>query len=384
MRFFAYLVKTLVENIRDWKILVFVLLFAPCFVFGMFAAFGKGSHSYAIDVINRDTIGYTAHSEALLKMLREAKYPDGAYKYKLHYVPDAEEISKRLKNRSSDAGLIIPLGFSATLDNAARNADYTPLKLKLMGDPRNNRYPVASVYLFTDLDIYSRSVIHAEIPVDWEEELVDSGKALTDFDFYVPGLVVLALLNVIFTAGASLIKEVEKGTMQRLILSRLKSWEFIAAISVIQVIFCVAAMLLTLWSAMTCGFSFRGSYAVFLAIGLISGITVMGVSMISVSYIKSVFDLLTVGMLPYFAIMFFGGIFFPLPAVPLFTYGDSVFRVCDLIPLSMSVSALNKSLNYGWGFHELSFDLTAIAAVSLIYFSIGLWVFSRKHMRIRG
>lgn len=32
----------------------------------------------------------------------------------------------------------------------------------------------------------------------------------TDFDLYVPGLVVLALLNVIFAAGKTLIKEVEK------------------------------------------------------------------------------------------------------------------------------------------------------------------------------
>ncbi len=383
MKFISYLVKTLIESIRDWKILIFVMIFAPCFVFGMYAAFGRSNHSYNIEVINNDAAGNGGHSEAVLKLLQETSYTDGVYKYKLHFASDVEEISRRLKSRSADAGIIIPRGFSETLDNAAKKVEYQPLKVKLMGDPRNNRYSIASIYLLTDMDIYNKSVVTTKTPIDWDEELVGNGKALTDFDFYVPGLIVLALLNVIFTAGASLIKEVEKGTMQRLILSRLKSWQFIAAISVIQVIFCIIAMFLTLWAAMLCGFNFQGSYMVFLVIGLISGIAIMGVSLITVSFIKTVYDLLTVGMLPYFIIMLFGGIFFPLPPVAIFTYGDSVFRLNDLLPLSMSVSTLNKSLNYGWGIGELGIDLVGLAVVSILYFIFGLLTFGRRHMRIK-
>jgi len=384
MKFLSYLIKTLKENIRDWKILVFVLVFAPCFVFGIYVAFGKGNHSYNIDVINNDVTENGGHSKTVLNLLQEMKYPDGVTKYKLHFVSDTEEIERRLKNKTSDAGIIIPKRFSDTLEDAIKNIDYQTLKVKLMGDPRNNRYAIVSIYLLTDLDIYVKSVINTKSPVELDEELIGNGKPLTDFDFYVPGLIVLALLNVIFTAGASLIKEVEKGTMQRLILSRLKSWQFIAAISVIQVLFCIIAMFLTLWTAMLCGFSFHGSYIAFLLIGFISGIAIMGVSMISVSFIKSVYDLLTVGMLPYFMIMFFGGIFFPLPPVVIFSYGDSIFRLNDLLPLSMSVSALNKALNYGLGIRELSFDLIGITVVSMLYYVIGLVVFRRKHMKIRG
>jgi hypothetical protein len=46
-------------------------------------------------------------------------------------------------------------------------------------------------------------------------------------------------------------------------------------------------MFLTLWAAMLCGFNFQGSYTAFLVIGLISGIAIMGVSMITVSFIKT-------------------------------------------------------------------------------------------------
>lgn len=147
--------------------------------------------------------------------------------------------------------------------------------------------------------------------------------------------------------------------MQRLLLSRLKSWQFIAAISLIQVLFCIAAMFLTIWAARLCSLSFHSSYTAFFVIGLISGIAIMGVSMITASFIKTVYDLLTVGMLPYFLIMLFGGIFFPLPPIALFTYGGSSLRLSDLLPLSVSV--LNKSLNYSWGIGELGFDLATLA-----------------------
>lgn len=59
-------------------------------------------------------------------------------------------------------------------------------------------------------------------------------------------------------------------------------------------------MILTLQAAILCGFNYQESYTVFLLIGLISGIAVMGISMITVSFIKTVYDLVTVGMLPYY------------------------------------------------------------------------------------
>jgi hypothetical protein len=50
----------------------------------------------------------------------------------------------------------------------------------------------------------------------------------------------------------------------------------------------------------------------------------------------------------------------------------------------MSVSALNKALNYGWGISDLGFDLIGIAIISIVYFIIGQLFFSRRHMKIRG
>jgi ABC-2 type transport system permease protein len=383
MRFKAYFIKTLKENLRDWKILIFTLLFAPCFVLVLYGAYGHSNHSYNVILINRDQTGEKIHSSAVIKLLQEDKYPDGVPKFKLSLFDDTESALEKLKNRSADAVAVIPEELSKTLIEAAANNSYTPAKLKLYGDPRNSRYAVAAILLLTDLDMYVRQVTKAKVPLDYDETLLGEGKAFTDFDFYVPGIIVLAVLNVMFTAGASLIKEVDKGTMQRLILSRLTTGEMFGAISVIQIALGLVSMLLALLVAMACGFEFKGSYPALILVGVLSEISVMGLALITVSFLKSVFDLMTVGVIPYFVVMFFAGVFFPLPQIQIAAIGENIVRLNDLLPLSLAVTALNKVLNFGSGIPDIWFELCGILLVSLTYGCTGLWLFRRRHMKLR-
>lgn len=383
MRFMGYLIKTLKENLRDWKILMFALAFAPCFIFILYAAYGQGNHSYNIEVINQDVSRNESHSSIIIKLLEEARHPDGVVKYRLHFSENREESVRKLKNKSADVLVIIPEDFSSTLDLASTSPDYKPSRLKLFGDPRNSRYAVASILLLTDIDLYVREATGVKTPLDLDETLIGEGKALTDFDLYVPGIVILALLNVMFTAGASFIKEIEKGTLQRLMMSRLTTAELIGSIGIVQIALCVISMVLTLASASLCGFEFHGSFAALLLVGLISSIGVIGLALISIGFLKSVYDLMTVGVIPYFVIMFFAGVFFPLPPVQIATLGEYAVRLNDFLPLSLSGVAMNKILNFGAGIRDIGFELWGTLAVSLAYYGIGLLIFRRRHMRIK-
>ncbi len=57
MRFRSLLRKTLVENIRDWKVLSMTLAFAPFFVVLMHFYFGEMTPSYTLAVVNNDEGG---------------------------------------------------------------------------------------------------------------------------------------------------------------------------------------------------------------------------------------------------------------------------------------------------------------------------------------
>lgn len=382
MRFQAYLLKTLKENLRDWKILIFALAFAPCFIFIMYAAFGNRNQSYTIILINHETPDDKVHSKALLNLLTDSTYADGGRKYRITLSTNTEESIARLKNRSADALAVIPADFTSTLKTAAVTTSYTPVKLKLYGDPRNSRYAIASILLLTDCDNFIKDVTHVKTPVELDEELIGKGKALTEFDFQVPGIIVFALLNVMFTAGASFIKEIEKGTVTRLYMSKMKTVEMIGAISTIQAVLCVLSMILTLLAALLCGFEFNGSWAAFIVIGMISSTGILGIALVTVSFIRTVYDLMTVGVIPYFVVMFFAGMFFPLPPLVIATVGTNTVRLNDFLPLSLSVTAFNKVLNYGSGLFELGFETAGVTVVSLLYFIIGLYLFHRRHMRL--
>lgn len=379
MRFVGYLKKTWIENLRDWKILMFALGFAPCFVVILFMMYGSGNQSYSVALINQDR-GIQA-SQAI-ELIQNSTFESGTLKYKVILNELLEAALEKLKNKTYDAVGIFPPQFTQTLEQANAKKTYDQSKFTLYGDPQNMRYAVASIYLLTDIDNFVIKTTGYKQPVILDEHFVGKGAALTDFDLYVPGIMAFALLNVIFSAGASLIREVEKGTMMRLILSRLKMSEFIGAIGLVQTLLCVISMMLALGTAMTLGFKIKGDPSVILLIGVLSSVGVMGVALLTVSVLRSVYDLMTVGIVPYFIIMFFGGIFFPLPPLTLTQIGNHAFLLNDLLPLSLSVSALNRVMNFGVGFGDLSYELIGITLVSSVYLSIGLAFFYKRHMRL--
>ena len=60
MRFFYRFAKSFKENLRDWKIIILVIVFAPFFVYMMyFYLSGSDSSSYNVAVLNRDPGNYS-------------------------------------------------------------------------------------------------------------------------------------------------------------------------------------------------------------------------------------------------------------------------------------------------------------------------------------
>ncbi|MDF2925270.1 MAG: hypothetical protein K0R57_4184 [Paenibacillaceae bacterium] len=384
MRLLAYTWKSLLETVRDWKLLVFTLFFAPCFVFVLYAGYGGGNSSFRIDVFNLDGPGAAGHGAALVRQLEAAAYPDGTPLFRLNF-PRAEELQDTivlLEKRSRDAAVVLSAGTSEALEQAAAGKPFSAAPYKLYGDPRNNQYALASIYLATEIETYMQQVSLVNPPLVLQEELIGSGEALTDFDYYIPGLVVLAFLNVLFTAGAAFIREIEKGTMLRLKLSRLKAGEMIGGISLVQLGLGLASFVLTLAAARLCGFTWKGELQAVLLTGLVSMVGVLGLTLVAVSFMRSLFDVMTVGMVPYFLVMFFAGIFFPLPPLELFSLGGAAFGLNDLLPLSLSVSALNQTLNFGATIGDIGVELALNLAVAACYLALGLWLFRRRHMRV--
>ena len=388
MRMLAYLRKTFVENLREWKILIMALVFGPFFVYMMYAYFGTTSPRYSLLVLNLDQGAELADGRQLragaelLCEWQKVAYPDGKMVFRITTPPSRPDGEKALKNRDADLLLLIPANFSAALKQAMEKRSPALPRLTSIGDHGNVRCLMASAFAdYASFTLVSR-LTGVRLPLDIDFRQLTQGRSLSEFDLYVPALLVLAIIMVLFTAAASIIKEVDKGTISRLMLSRLSTFEFLGAISLNQLLISTVALALTFLAAVHVGYRSSGSLPLFFAVGALSCISVIAISLIVAALLKTIFELLTVGVFPFFLLMFFSESMIPLPRLVLFRLFAHTYYVNDLLPTSLTVKAFNKILNFRAGPADLLFELGGMVFLTLVYFAFGVWLFRRRHMRI--
>jgi len=388
----AYLGKTFKENLREWKILILALVFGPFFVYIMYAYFGGTSPNYGLLVLNQDRPALAADGrevragDELTAEWAAAKYPDGKPVFKVRTAASVEEGKRLLRNRDADLMVVIPEGFSAYIagpKEAAAPAGPTTAPIKNIGDETSARYMVAVAFADFITYTYVAAAKAIDLPAAVEFEGIGAGRSPSDFDLYVPALLVLAIIMVLFTAAASLIKEVDKGTITRLIMSKLSAAEFLSAVSLNQLLIGVTALALTYLSAWSVGYRSGGSLALFLLTGAISTASVIAISLILAGWLKSIYELLTVGTFPFFILMFFSESMFPLPKIEFLKLGAHTLYANDILPTALTVKAFNKILNFDAGLKDISFELAGILVLTALYFAIGLRYFRRRHLRPR-
>ncbi len=388
MKTLAFLEKTFLENLREWKILSLTLVFAPFFVYLMYGYYHASPSTYTILVLNHDVAEATPAgaspraAEELIAAWRDAKRADGGPVLEVIVAPSAEEALRRVAAREADLMVEIPAGFSSRFAAFAAGATATPPQLSNRANQANLRSTIAVAYSDYVAFQYACARAKTVLPLSVSAERVGGARELTEFDLYVPALLVLALIMVLFTAGATLIKEVDKGTMSRLILSDLGTPAFLVAVTVNQVLIGLVTLSLALVAAISVGYAVHGSLAALLVVAVVSTAAVVAVSVLVAAFLNTIFELLTVGCFPFFILMFFSDAMIPLPKIPMFRLADHVVNATDILPTSLAVRAFGAILNDGAGLSGVAFEVTGIVVLMAVYFAIGVWLFRRRHMRV--
>ena len=159
------------------------------------------------------------------------------------------------------------------------------------------------------------------------------------------------------------------------------TFEWFSAVSLTQIIVGLLTMALTFLTAVALGYQTSGSLLAVMVVGLLSSLSVIAISLVVAAFLRTIFDLLTVGCFPFFILMFFSGGIFPLPPLRLFTVGGRPVSINDILPTTHTITALGKILNFGVGLGDVVFELGTIAALTVVYFAAGAWLFTRRHMR---
>jgi ABC-2 type transport system permease protein len=386
MRALSYLLKTFKENLREWKILVLVLVFAPFFVYLTFLYYeGAGNQTAAVAVLNLDTARGEpgAYSNELIAEYGRLRDADGRPLLSLVTAPDLEKGRALVRDGRADVLVRIPPDFSSTFALRLERKAGSVTPLTNYGDPAKAKSVMAASLCDYAAILWAGRLTKAESPLSLGFEPAGTGRKLRDFDLFVPPLLVFSIIMVLFSAAATFVREVEKGTIERLKLSRLGSGELMAAISVNQLVIGAACLALTYAAAASLGYRSDGSLALLLLVGSAACLGIVAISLLLACFIRTMFGLLTVGCLPFFVLMFFSDCFMPLPKIGLLALGSYQVYLNDILPTAVATRAFNKILSYGAGFADIAPELASILLLTLAYFAIGAWLFARRHFRTR-
>ena len=382
--------KSMIENFRDWKLMIMTLTFGPFFVILIyFYSWETAQTAHRVIVVNHDLGAPTAGQgileagEGLVREMMAARDPDGVRVLEVLRETDMDAARRGLANKSADLLVEIPENFSSVLLAYREGDEPPPALVNTYGDPANSRYIMAAVWSDMITYEYGSAVAGMSSPLELRTNSISGAESLSEFELYVPALLALSLIMLMFTAAASLIKEKDKGTLVRLRLSSMRTSEWLVAVSLTQIIVGVLALALTFATAVLLGYRSSGSLLAVLVVGLLSSLSIVAISLIVAAFLRTIFDLLTIGCFPFFVLMFFSGGMFPLPPLRLLTVGDRPLHVNDLLPTTHTITALNKILNSGAGLNDVLFELGAIAALTVVLFALGIVLFSKRHMRAR-
>jgi ABC-2 type transport system permease protein len=377
----------MIENLRDWKIFILAITFAPFFVVLMYFYFGEATETYRVAFVNHDQ-GATARDgnvfnagQLLISELGKFSGQDGAVMLKISLETEMTAAKARLKNKSVDLVVEISKNFSQILLDYKEGERPAPAVVKTYGDPSNPKYIMAAAWSDSLTYQFAESWSGLQGPLTFETESLSPMKSLTDFDLYMPGLLGLALMMLMFTAAATLIREKDKGTIVRLRISNMTTTEWIIAMSMSQVIIGLLALGLTYMTAMGFGYRATASLMAISAVGVLSCLAIIAISVLVAAMLRTIFDLMTIGCFPFFILMFFSGGMFPIPTISLFAVGERSINVNDILPTTHSITAFGKILNQNAGLMDVGYEIGAIVVLTILFFAAGIWLFTLRHLR---
>ncbi len=383
MRALSVFRKSLREQLRDPLALSLVLVFAPIFVAMYRLLFPTGSTTYSVLILNQDVGVEQADGrlwnagDDLIAAMQQVTYADGSPLLKVERIADRVEAETRLRERSAYVLLNVPPDFSHTLQAGHRPMTST---VTFVGDLTHPYYTVAAVMANSALEQFIQSTTGQTRPIQVVEEPLGGSGARTEFETYVPGLLVFAVMMLVFQSSMLIARDVEAGTLRRLQITRMTAFDYLAGVTASQVVLGLVALLLTFLVAVACGFRSQGPIGVAILIDAIASLSIIGAGLIVACFARSLTQAFLIANFPLALFMFFSGAIYPIPRFNLFVIGGRGIALFDLLPPTHAVVALNKVFVLGAGLSDVAFELIALTVLSIVYFAIGVWLFKRTHL----
>lgn len=357
--------KEFIQIARDRRALL-IILFMPLmflFLFG-YAGVRQVTH-IPTAVLNRD--GGQAAAD-LVRLLIHSGYFDV-----LHTVSDEDELRALMDRNRVRTGIIIPDDFAARLYRGEEAA------VQLVVDGTDAAVTATAVATFSTLvPAVSRALqvvpgrasggLNAHIRIWYNPEL-------RDINFFINGLIGAILLQVtlILTAQA-IVREREKGTMERLVSSPLQPVELLLGKLIPYSLIAFWDLLLVFAIAY---FWFqvpmRGHFGLFLLASVLYIFSCLGFGLLISTVSHTQQQAIQMSMLVFLPSLILSGFIYPIPAMP-----EVIQWLTRLLPLRYYITVARAITLKGAGMAVILPDLAAMTAVGLVVLVLSVVRFRRR------
>lgn len=372
---------------RSYWLLLLSVLMGPFFIFVYYLITESSSPDYRLLVINNDA-GTTAggklinHGSILLSFIDAFESGSTEVPFRVKTADDRNKAAADIKNRKADALVILDPLFSQAIEARKSNDTSLVSRVEFEGDLTSTSYLICAVWANEILNEYVMQSTGTQRVIQVKETALGTSGAAGEFDMMVPGILIVSLIMLMFTASIAFVSEVENKTIIRLKLSRLTATGFLGGISIVQLMVGILSVLLTLLTAVLLGFKYSGSLLTVILVASLTSLSIIAFSLIIAAVTKSAGEVLVVGNFPMFLFMFFTGAAFPLKSNPLFTVAGYPFSIQGVMTPTHAVSALNKTLIMDMGMSAILPEIVMIIVLTAIYFAIGGIMFRRRHLKL--
>ena len=228
MKTLSVIIKSLKEQLRSFWILVLTLSMGPFFIFVYYLITESSKPHYTILLVNTD-LGADINNQRsnlgrnLVSFFKTADNPLNSSTFITQETAGEDEGIDELKNKKADALIIIPESFTKGVVAWQNNDSLRSSKIELVGDLTSASYLISAVWANEIVNRFSLETTHSRKIIEVEETALGASAKTDEFTMLVPGILILSIIMLMFTASIAFVSEVENKTILRLKLSKLKT-----------------------------------------------------------------------------------------------------------------------------------------------------------------
>jgi len=368
--------KTLRETRRDLLIVVLTVAFGPFFVALEWFAFPALTPTYQLALVDLDN-GRGASLAAAIDGIRDAS---GQPLLEVIEVAERVQAEALVATRGAAALVVVPEGFGEAIARHRTEAEAPPASLIIGGDLTETSYLLAAVVASAGLEGWLAEELGRASPVVIEEVALGSSGGRSEFELYVPGLFVFAVILLVFQAAMTVARDVEAGTLRRLALTRLTSLDYLLGTSGVLLLVALASVLATYATAAGLGFVSEGPWWLAVVVLAVAAASIIGIGLAVAAFARNPAAAFVLANFPMGVLMFFSGAMFPVPRIEWFEAFGRGWGPFDVLPTTHAVEALRRIFILGAGPSDVAVELTALVVLSGACFAAGVGLVQR-HLR---